>query len=152
MCYICTQIIGNNIYKQFNFLEDLIMSYNVTMTDTNIYVENGLNRYIKLLQGGKKDVLKHLIQLWNDYCESVNHLEDSIFDMTNEEDRILIAKMGYNVNLCVYAHCSKTKTQNPYFYFFEDNSDNNCVIKAIYKENIIMQIKCFGEGDNNIYA
>lgn len=117
------------------------MSYIVTMNDTNIYVENGLNRYIKLLQKGNKDVLKHLIQLWNDYCKSVNHLEDGVFDMTNEEDRILTAKMGYNTNLCVYAHC--TKTQNPYF-IFEDNSDN-CVIKAIYVENIIVKIKRFGE-------
>lgn len=119
------------------------MSYEkVLMKDTKTYVENGLDRYINLLQGGNKDVLKHLIQLWNDYCKSVGHMEDSVFDMTNEEDRILIAKMSYNVNLCVYAHC--LKTQNPYF-IFEDNSDNNCVIKAIYKENIIDQIKCFGE-------
>lgn len=118
------------------------MSYIVQMKSTNIYVENGLNKYIKLLQRGNKDVLKHLIQLWNNYCESVNHLGDGVFDMTNEEDRILIAKMGYNINLCVYVHC--TKTQNPYF-IFEDNSDNNCVIKAIYMENIIDQIKCFGE-------
>lgn len=118
------------------------MGYNVSMNNTSTYVENGLNRYINLLQRDNKDVLKHLIQLWNDYCVSVGHMEDGIFDMTNEEDRILIAKMGYNINLCVYAHCSKTK--NPYF-IFEDNSDNNCVIKAIYMENIIEQIKCFRE-------
>lgn len=113
--------------------------FQITLKDSKTYVAEGINNYMSYLKSRNEDVCKALVQLWNNYCESVGHHEDCMFDMNNVEDRKALAEQDYNLIKSVYE-------QGFLYYILErDNMGNVVGAKPLFTTDIIRQIIGFSD-------